>query len=176
MKKTIYLFLIVALFVIACDIEDTISPEFIIEPEPSLVINEFMSHNDNAYAGAFDDYPDWIELYNVSDAAIDIGGWSLTDQLDNLTLSVIPTTDSTATTILPGGYLVLDCDSQANPGILHLAFKLSDEEDFALVDPDGVIVDQHNTTVIPDDMSEGRVPDGSDNWEILDPSTPGGPN
>ena len=91
--------------------------------------------------------------------------------------SVIPMDDPAMTTIQPGGYLVLDADSQGNPGILHLAFKLSDDEDFALVDPDGVtIVDQHNTGVVPDDMSEGRVPDGSDNWEILDPSTPGGPN
>ncbi|MBT3756673.1 MAG: lamin tail domain-containing protein [Candidatus Cloacimonetes bacterium] len=145
-------------------------------PVGGLVINEFMSHNDNAYAGEFDDYPDWIELYNAGNTAIDIGGWSLTDDLENLTQSVIPTTDPAMTTIQPGEYLVLDCDSQANPGILHLAFKLSDDEDFALVDPDGVIVDQQNTIVVPDDMSNGRVPDGSDTWEILDPATPGGPN
>ena len=148
-----------------------------VQPQvPNLFINEFMSHNDAAYAGEFDDYPDWIELYNAGNVAIDIGGWSLTDDLTDLTQSVIPTTNPEATTVPPGGYLVLDCDDQVNPGILHLAFKLGDDDDFALVDPDGVIVDQHNTTVIPDDMSEGRVPDGSDNWEILDPSTPGGPN
>jgi len=144
-------------------------------PTDGLVINEFMSHNDAAYPGEFDDYPDWIELYNASNTAIDIGGWSLTDDLTNLTQSIIPT-GSTETIIPALGYLVLDCDSQANPGVLHLTFKLSDDEDFALVDPDGVIVDQQNTVVVPDDMSMGRVPDGSDNWEILDPSTPGGPN
>jgi len=148
-----------------------------VQPQvPNLFINEFMSHNDAAYAGEFDDYPDWIELYNAGNIAIDIGGWSLTDDLTDLTQSVIPTTDPEATTVPPGGYLVLDCDDQENPGILHLAFRLGDDEDFALVDPDGVIVDQQNTIVVPDDMSNGRVPDGSDTWEILDPSTPGGPN
>jgi len=147
------------------------------EPVAIIVINEFMSHNDNAYAGEFDDYPDWIELYNAGTEAIDIGGWYLTDDLADLTQSLIPTTEPGTTTIQPGGYIILIADSQSNPGILHLSFKLGDDEDFALVDPDGVsIVDQHNTSVVPDDMSEGRVPDGSDNWEILNPSTPGGPN
>jgi len=147
------------------------------DPVIGLVINEFMSHNDTAYPGEDDDYPDWIELYNTGNVAVDVGGWYLTDDLANLTLSMIPTTEPETTTIQPNGYLILIADSQAFPGVLHLDFKLSDDEDFALVDPDGVtIVDQHNTGVVPDDMSEGRVPDGSDNWEILDPATPGGPN
>lgn len=148
-----------------------------IEPQGGVFINEFMSHNDAAYAGDFDDYPDWIELYNSSDTPINIAGWYLSDDPANLTMSMIPSDNAATTTIPAEGYLLLIADSQANPGPLHLGFKLSDDEEFVLVDADGTtIIDQKNTGVVPDDMSEGRVPDGSDNWEILDPATPGGPN
>ncbi len=145
--------------------------------EKDLYINEFMSHNDLAYPGEFNDYPDWIEIYNAGEEAVDIGGMYMTDKLDELTKSQIPTTNPDSTTIQPDGFLILIADGLANPGILHLDFKLSDNEDFALVNIDGVtIVDQHNTDAVPTDMSEGRVPDGSDNWQILDPSTPGSSN
>ncbi len=147
------------------------------QEESLLLINEFMSHNDAAYAGEFDDYPDWIEIYNAGTIAVDIGGWYLTDDLEDLTQSLIPSTEPETTTIQPGGYLILIANSQANQGILQLSFKLGDDEDFALVDPDGTtIIDQHNTGSLADDVSEGRIPDGSNNWGILDPSTPGGPN
>ena len=146
-------------------------------PEMNIVMNEFMSHNDLAWPGPNEEYPDWIELYNSGNVAVDIAGWSLTDDLEDLTQSIIPDTDPELTTIQPGEYLVLICNSTPELGVLQLGFKLGDDEDFALVAPDGVtIVDQHNTGALADDVSEGRVPDGSDNWEILDPSTPGGPN
>jgi len=42
-------------------------------PNPgSVVINEIMAHSHSAA-------PDWIELYNTTDAEIDIGGWCLSD-------------------------------------------------------------------------------------------------
>ncbi len=158
------LILLVAVFLVTGCSEDNNStgPD---DGEVILYINEFMSHNEMSYAGDYDEYPDWIELYNAGDNAVDIAGWYLTDDLEDLTQSMIPDTNPGLTTIQPGGYLVLIADSQANPGVLHLAFKLSDDEDFALVDPDGVtIIDQHNTGVLADDISEGRLPDGGENW------------
>jgi plastocyanin len=62
-----------------------------------LVINEILTHQDNDTPG------DWIELYNASDDTIDINGWFLSDDEDDLAkveLSGLPT-------IAPGGYLVL---------------------------------------------------------------------
>jgi len=179
MKKIIYLFLILALFVIACDIEETTGPENNIEPQPmnALVINEYMSHNDLAWAGPNEDFPDWIELYNGSAAQVDVGGMYITDDLENLMLSMIGDSNSELTILDPGDFLVLIADGSPENGPLHLDLKLGDNEDFALVDNDGsTILDQRNTAVIPNDQSEGRVPDGSDTWEILDPSTPDGPN
>jgi len=138
-----------------------------------LFINEYMSHNDTAYAGEFDAYPDWIEIYNAGDVAIDIAGMYLTDNLTELTASQIPSGNAALTTIQPNGFIILLADSQANPGDLHLSFKLGDEEDFALVDIDGsTIIDQHNTGVLGDDFSEGRSPDGTDSWTTFDVPTP----
>jgi len=179
MKKLSILLIGLAVFFAACDVSDTTGPGSDPEPEPlnALVINEFMSHNDLAWAGPNNDYPDWIELYNGSDETIDVGGMYLTDKMDDLTLSMIGDNVPELTTLAPGDFLVLVADGNPQNGPLHLDFKLSDNEDFALVDIDGsTIIDQHNSGVIPDDMSEGRVPDGYSNWEVLDPSTPGTSN
>jgi len=66
-------------------------------PEPgAIVINEVLAHS-HAEAS------DWIELYNTTGAAIDIGGWFLSDSNDNLFKYKI----ANGTTIGPNGYLLL---------------------------------------------------------------------
>lgn len=147
------------------------------QPLDRICINEFMSHNDSAWAGPNNDYPDWIELYNDTDLPIDVGGMYMTDDLDDLTQSMIGDDDPAATTIQPGEYLVLIADGGDFPGTLDLDFKLSDDEDFALVAADGItIIDQHNTSVVPDDLTDGCLPDGTDNWDRCTAPTPGAAN
>ena len=46
--------------------------------------------------------PDWIELYNTTDQAIDVGGWYLSDDANDLTRYRI----AEGTSIPAGGYLV----------------------------------------------------------------------
>ncbi len=101
----------------------------------------------------------------------------VTDDQDNLMLSMIGDSNPELTILDPGDFLVLIADGNPENGPLHLDLKLGDNEVFALVDGDGAtILDQRDTAAIPNDQSEGRVPDGHDIWEILDPATPGGPN
>ncbi len=64
-----------------------------------VIINEVLSNSD---AGN----PDLIELYNRSALPVDIGGWWITDQQENLSRGVLPP----GSTIAPGGYLVFDQD------------------------------------------------------------------
>ena len=45
----------------------------------SVFISEILVGNDRGYCDSFGDDPDWIELFNPSDKAVDLGGWSLTD-------------------------------------------------------------------------------------------------
>ncbi|OPX22382.1 MAG: hypothetical protein B1H04_05085, partial [Planctomycetales bacterium 4484_123] len=61
----------------------------------AVVINEVLAHTDEP-AG------DWIELHNVTDQPIDIGGWYLSDEFQDMHKYQIPT----GTVIPAGGYLV----------------------------------------------------------------------
>ena len=51
-----------------------------------IFINEFMAANTEAVADPQGQYDDWIELYNASSAAIDVGDWYLTDDLSEPTV------------------------------------------------------------------------------------------
>ena len=45
----------------------------------SVFISEILVGNDRSYCDSFGDDPDWIELFNPSDTAVNLGGWYLTD-------------------------------------------------------------------------------------------------
>ncbi len=61
----------------------------------AVVINELLANSQGAG-------PDWIELYNTTGQAIDIGGWFLSDDADDLMKYRI----AAGTSIPAGGYLV----------------------------------------------------------------------
>ena len=61
----------------------------------SIVINEALTHTDDVGG-------DWIELYNTTGAPIDIGGWFLSDSLDDLKKYQI----ASGIVIDAGGYVV----------------------------------------------------------------------
>ena len=83
----------------------------------AVVINEVLA---NSTGGE----PDWIELHNTTNQAIDIGGWFLSDEGDNLTKYEI----AAGVTLPAGGYLVFDqdrhFDNDDDPGC-HDGFALS---------------------------------------------------
>ena len=88
-----------------------------VPPWGAVVINELL-------ANATADTSDWIELHNTSDHRIDVGGWFLSDDADDLTRYEI----AEGTTIAAGGYLVLYADrhfdNADDPGA-HVPFALS---------------------------------------------------
>ena len=50
----------------------------------SIVINELMADNEAAVTDAFGEFDDWTELYNVTSAYVDISGWTMTDDVNEL--------------------------------------------------------------------------------------------
>jgi len=46
----------------------------------TVYISELLVGNDRSLCDSFGDDPDWVELRNPTAAAIDVGGWALTDQ------------------------------------------------------------------------------------------------
>ena len=143
----------------------------------TLVINEFMAKNDGAVLDPYGDYDDWIELYNYGDDAVDIGGLYLADNLTSAGRWRIPDTNPSITTIPSHGYLLIWADEETGQGILHASFKLSaGGEQIGLYDAGGNLID--SVTFGPQNGNEsyGRLPDGSDNWQVFTTPTPGAPN
>ncbi len=179
MKRTLVtlLSLSLALNFMACDTdEDEIIDDVL---DGTLVINEFLASNDAGYADENGEFDDWIELYNGSADAIDIGGYYISDDTEEPLAWQIPSDDSDATTIPSGGYLILWADKEADQGTLHLGeVKLSSGgESIVLTDPDGITtIDSYDFLEQVADVSEGRETDGASTWTTFDTPTPGASN
>ena len=50
----------------------------------NIVINEIMASNDNTIADEFDEFDDWIEIYNKGNVSIDMSNYHLSDDITNL--------------------------------------------------------------------------------------------
>ena len=105
----------------------------------SLVINEFMAANAQVHFDEDDDSSDWLEIYNPTDAAVDLDGWYLTDDREDLAKWEFPDV-----TLAQDEYLVVFAsqkDRHVAGSELHTNFKLTqDGEYLALVDSDAVTV------------------------------------
>ena len=144
----------------------------------TLVINEFMAKNDGFIRDPQGDYDDWIEIYNYGDNAINIGGLYLTDDLSVPGGWRVPDNNPAATTIGPQGYLLIWADGETDEGTLHASFKLSaDGEQIGLFESDGItLIDGVTFGPQAEDSSSARLPDSSDNWQVLSSPTPGWSN
>ena len=138
-----------------------------------LVINEFLAINDSLTADPFGDYDDWLEIYNTGNDEVELGGLYLTDDLEWPTRWVLPDT-----TIGSHEFMVVWCDNEVWQGSLHAAFKLSGGgEQIGFFNRDGESpIDTLTFGAQLSNVSFGRFPDGSDNWEFLYTPTLGSEN
>ena len=144
----------------------------------AVVINEVLASNAATLADPdFGAFGDWIELYNASAAAVDLGGYTLTDDLAGGDRWPVPV----GVTIEPGGYLVVWADGEDGgpPQLdaLHANFKLSaGGEQVGLFTPEGEVVDSLTYGDLSADISYGRFPNASATWARFDVPTPGAAN
>ena len=138
---------------------------FIIEPA-YLVINELQPSNlldtvDNAGA-----HEDWFEIVNLGTTTVDLGGYYLTDRLNNPTKWQVPLNVPDSTTIAPGEYILFFADEDGSQGWNHTNFKFNnDGEALVLRSIDGFsIADSVHFGALPLDHSWGRDIDGSGPW------------
>lgn len=103
------------------------------------IITEFLASNDRGLVDFEGDSSDWIELHNPTADTLDLTGWFLTDDLDNLTKWELP-----EVSLASGGYLLVFASGKnlRDPaGQLHTGFSLqADGESAALVEPDGATI------------------------------------
>lgn len=134
-----------------------------------LMISEMMSSNKSYIKGAYSTTCDWIELYNNSNADINLSDYCLTDDQDQLHKYPLPDK-----TLKPGEYIVIllaEKDKNLANGYSVLPFNLSAEGEQIYLCKNGTV---HDYVFLPEmsiDMSYGR-PDGDISYAVLDKPTP----
>jgi hypothetical protein len=132
-----------------------------------LVINELMASNETTVTDQDEEYDDWIELYNNGSESIDLEGYYLSDDETDLTQWAFPS----GTTIDANGYLIVWADKDEDQEGLHATFKLSaSAESVYLTNSTGAIVDSVSFTDQTDDISFGRLPNGTGDFQVMSPS------
>ena len=122
----------------------------------SLVLSEFMAVNEVTLATTVEGktvYPDWIEIRNRGTQPVNLGGWYLTDDPDNLTKGALP-----AVQIGAGGFFVVfasGVQQEDHPenwpyrdqkGYYHTNFTLDGEGEYlALVGPGPQVVHEYGS-------------------------------
>ncbi|HXJ58308.1 MAG TPA: lamin tail domain-containing protein [Verrucomicrobiae bacterium] len=107
----------------------------------SVFITEFMAANGGAIWDADGDSSDWIELQNAGGTSVNLAGWHLTDDPNELGKWTFP-----ALILAPGDFLVVFASGKdrTQPDLeLHTNFQLDNEGEYlALVRPDSSIAQE----------------------------------
>lgn len=123
-----------------------------------VIISEFMADNSAGLEDENGETSDWIEIYNLTSATVNLSGWHLTDEIANLQKWTFPSFD-----LEPGDFLVVFASekNRTDPTKeLHTNFALSSGGDYlALVKPDGTISHDYFPVFPPQlpNISFGRV-------------------
>ncbi len=149
-KKILSLLIVVSLVVFSSckdDSEDDLVSQTQSSTVQGLYINEVYCSN-----------PDWVELYNSTDAEIDLSGFTLQDDKGAAEEYVIPA----GTIIAAKSFLVID----------QFTFGLSSSngDKVVLFDKNSAKVDEITTPVISGSQSYARITDGGSAWAILNPT------
>ena len=139
-------------------------------------INEVSAGN-SIYVNEYFDDEDWVELYNMTDKSVDLGGMYLSDNISK-PLKYQFEKGSAMTVIEPFGHRIVWCDKNESAGQqLHASFKLANEDAYVVLTSedrtwaDTLLYCAHNG-----DMSVGRYPDGAGNVYVMNRPTIGQSN
>jgi hypothetical protein len=139
---------------------------FLLHLKNRIKINEFMAAN----AGTLED-PDWLEIYNGGGSAVDLHHYYLSNDPSFPTKYQI--TENVV--IPPKGFAVFYAGNNADQGPHHTNFTLDGNGgSISLFKADGTtMVDSYTYGTQTAGQSEGRCPDGKDNWTFFATPTPG---
>ena len=119
----------------------------------TVIISEFMAANTRTLADEDGQFEDWIEVYNVGDTNVNLGGWFLTDNAAQLTKWAFP-----ATNLGPNQFLVVfasNKDRRVAGTNLHTNFRLTGSGEYlALVKPDGTNIATQFAPLFPQQVAD----------------------
>jgi hypothetical protein len=163
---------------VACAAASADDPNLADDDETSpLFINEVMAVN-SLITDPQGHYEDWIELYNSSDNPVDVGGMYLTDDANAPAKWQFPTNKPTVTTIPAKGFLAIWADGDTTAAGLHAGLRLAADGDavYLFAADANTMLDSVEFGAQMPNVSYGRYPDGSGEWQFLGFPSPGGPN
>jgi len=134
----------------------------------TIVINEILASNNNVNTDPdYNEYGDWVELYNSTNSDINIKGYSITDDKTNTTKYKF-----TIDIIIPAkGYKLIWTDDH-NTGI-HANFKLSASGEYlGIYNSSNQLLDSLTFPVQQPNISYGCYPDASKPYLYFYPPTP----
>ena len=144
----------------------------------TLIINELMQSNIDCIMDDLNDFPDsWVELYNPTDASINLKNYKIGTKDKASKAWSLPNK-----TIAAKGYVVIYCDKAGeDEGVsaLHTNFRLESDKDGKLYLFKGSdIVDQLEGMAKQPapNIAYGRKSDGADEWGYQARPTPGASN
>ena len=137
-----------------------------------LTLNEFVASG-SLQLNEFGTGEDWVEVYNKNAQPYVIAAdtWYMTDDSTVIDKYKLP-----AMTIPGQGYLVVWCDllNTINGSNIHTNFKLSSTGEFiGIAKKQGSTInwiEKHPFGLQPAAMSEGKLPNGTGNWQTLSPT------
>lgn len=133
-------------------------------------LNEISAAN-SIYVNDYMKKDDWVELYNTTDKDIDLTGYYLTDNVENLTKFRIDETDVKDGNILPAhGFRLVWCSKLGRSGReIHANFKLANDEGAYVIlsNPEQTWADTLTYQPMNGDETCGRYPDGTDGSYIM---------
>ncbi len=133
-----------------------------------------MSLNFSTVADEDRDFVDWIELVNVGTETVDLAGFSLSDDVNELNKWIFP-----QVSIESGQFLLIFASgkNRFDPGNLHTNFKIKSEgESIFLSNPAGLVIDSISAIQLYGDISYGRDFNDFQNFTLFDAPTPGEAN
>ena len=147
---------------------------------PTIVINELMAANDSTVMDELGQTDDWVELFNASDAAVDLTGWGLGGGDGDEPDWSVPS----GHVLGAGERLLIWLDDAPEQGDLHAALNLdADGDALTLFAPHGAVGFDQNGAVErwsfdeqTGDVALARLPDGGANIDLTVYATPGNPN
>lgn len=137
-------------------------------------INEYSASNSGAtILDNLGNNSDWIELYNSGATAVNIGGWSLSDDPTNMGKYSFPS----GINVPSNGFLRIWCSGKGSTadavGHTHTNFKLTQcNGDWIVLSNGSSIVDSLQLKRTQALHSRGRKPDGAATWNVFTSPTP----
>ncbi|MCL4179237.1 MAG: lamin tail domain-containing protein [Verrucomicrobia bacterium] len=140
--------------------------------DAQVVINEILAANQSTISND-GNFPDYVELINLSSQPVELSGLSLTDDPANPRAFVFPAGVSLAA----NARLLVWCDALSSSPGFHTGFALNaNGEQVLLYASNGITrLDQVRFGPQITDLAIARVPDGTGAWVLAQP-TPRNPN